>query len=795
MAILKKNMELLAPAGSIESFFAAFENGADAVFCGLTSFSARARAKNFAPEELDQLAGYAHSRGKKIYVALNTLIKDAELPHLADLLAEIERVAVDGLIIQDFGLYSLARNCFPEIPLHASTQMGIHNLAGVRMLEKMGFSRAVLARELSLEEIGFIGRQSSLELEHFVHGALCYSVSGHCLFSSYLDGRSGNRGRCSQPCRRRYHNRQESGFYFSTSDFSAIEMIPELVKAGVMSLKIEGRMKNAEYVAAVVSAYRTVLDAPSGNEKAAVREAKQKLENAMGRKSSPGFLPGLRATDIVLPKQKGGIGRILGKVERIQGGSVSFTTRDTLHVGDRIRIQPGNDRAGQGFTIRKMYLGKHMAKRAAQGRVVSLPLPFKGKMVITAGDLIFKLGSGKTFTMSEEACRRRLAAAPLHKDKVEMAVQCGDRELIVCASASGVEITKKYPVDMIAATHSPLSEETLLKVFSHTGVPTLMLEGFSSADLPPVVIKPSSLKTIRRDFYASFLKVLEKQQQADRKARQQKVQGVLSHWDRDGQKTSEERLYIVTDQKNDLMGVSDHSDVHFVFSLTAPLLEMAEGYENWGTAEKKRVSWDLPSVVFDQDWPNLQGLVDAAMQSGFSHFRLNNPAHLQLFRPGVNVHLTAGPWLYTLNSQAISGMQDLGISDCCLSIEDDRENIGKLQEKNGNERLVLTIFSPVELFSSRVPVPAQRKKVTLENDRGELLSLEDNRGLTITSAQRPFSLMGRIRQLRKMGCRSFGIDLRGVGFLTGEGQEIRQAFYEDRMLPGTTLFNFERGLA
>lgn len=794
MAIVIKDMELLAPAGSIESFFAAFESGADAVFCGLTIFSARARAKNFTPEELDRLVGYAHSRGKKIYVALNTLIKEAELPLLAELLAEIERVCVDGLIIQDFGLYSLAHKFFPGIPLHASTQMTIHNLAGVRMLEKMGFSRAVLARELSLDEIAFIGRQCTLELEHFIHGALCYSVSGHCLFSSYLDGRSGNRGRCIQPCRRRYHHQQQSGFYFSTSDFSAIEVIPELAKAGVMSLKIEGRMKNAEYVAAVVSAYRTVLDAPPGNEKAAIRVAKQQLESAMGRKSSPGFLPGLGATDIVLPKQKGGIGKILGKVERIQGRSVSFKTSATLHVGDRLRIQPGNDRPGQGFTVRKMYLGKHFVKRAARGRVVSIPLPFKGKVGVSVGDLIFKLGSGKSFTMSEEACRRRLAAAPLHMERVDMAVQCTDRELVVRATAFGVDRTKTYPVEMIAAQRSPLTEETLFKVFSHTGYPTLLLGEFCAADLPPVVIKPSRLKAIRRDFYASFLEVLEEKQQALGEALMKKVHEALQPGFREGQHGRQEQLYVVTDQKQDLMAVHDNSELHFVFPLSTPLLKEAADCEHLGVAEKMRVGWDLPSVVFDDDWLNLQQMVNDAIQSGFSHFRINNPGHLELFRSGIPVYLTAGPWLYSMNSQAIAAMNDFGIRDCCLSIEDDRDNMGALLKNAGQGKIIVPVFSPVELFTSRVPSPAQGKEITLENDRGDLLYLQERHGLTITRARKYFSLTGRIQQLRKMGWSNFIVDLRGIGFLSGEGQEVLQAFYEDRILPGTTAFNFERGL-
>lgn len=788
-------MELLAPAGSVESFFAAFENGADAVFCGLKDFSARARAKNFSLEELDQLTGYAHSKGKKIYVALNTLIKEAELLHLAEILAEIERVSVDGLIIQDWGLYSLAHRHFTGIPLHASTQMVIHNLAGVRVLEKMGFTRAVLARELSLQEIAAIGRESTLELEHFIHGALCYSVSGHCLFSSYLDGRSGNRGRCVQPCRRRYHYQQQSGFYFSTSDFSAIEMIPDLAKAGVVSLKIEGRMKNAEYVAAVVSAYRTVIDAPVSYEKVAIREAKQKLESAMGRKSSPGFLPGVEGADIVLPKQKGGIGRILGTVEQVQGRSVRFNTRDTLHVGDRIRIQPGNDRPGQGFTVRKMYRGKNSVKRATKGQVVSVPLPPKGKGRVTAGDQIFKLGSGKTFTMSEEACKRRLAAAPPHADRMDVTAQIRDREVVVRASVSGVEMEKAYPVEMIEAQRSPLTEETLFKVFSHTDYSTLMVEHFHATDLPPVVIKPSRLKAIRRDFYTSLLGVLLERQKAQRKAILKKIQEELQPRIMDGQKDNREHLFVVTDQRQDFTAVHDNSELHFVFPLTVPLLIEATDCQRWDDGEKNRVAWDLPSVVFDQDWAALQELVDEAIEAGFSHFRLNNPGHLQLFPSTVPVHLTAGSWLYTLNSQAIGIMRDMGILDCCLSIEDDRENVGALLSNAGQKSLILTIFSPVELFSSRVPPPIRGQETVLENDKGDLLSLQENQGLTITRAEKPFSLMGRIRQLRKMGCTNFSLDLRGIGFLSGEGQEILQAFYKDRTLPETTLFNFERGLA
>ncbi|HEX9716075.1 MAG TPA: peptidase U32 family protein, partial [Desulfurivibrionaceae bacterium] len=193
-----KKTELLAPVGSLESFFAALENGADAVYCGLKDFSARAKAKNFTVPEVEKMTVHAHRQHRRLYIALNTLIKEKELPQLVGILADLAGIGIDGLIIQDLGVWRLAKNHFPQLPLHASTQLAVHNAAGVRMLEQMGFTRAVLARELSLTEIGAIRQQSTIELEHFVHGALCFSVSGQCLFSSAVSSMSGNRGRCAQ---------------------------------------------------------------------------------------------------------------------------------------------------------------------------------------------------------------------------------------------------------------------------------------------------------------------------------------------------------------------------------------------------------------------------------------------------------------------------------------------------------------------------------------------------------------------------------------------------------------------
>ena len=788
----KKQMELLAPAGSLGSFFAALENGADAVFCGLKSFSARAKAKNFSLIELERVVGYTHKRNKRIYIALNTLIKESELQELIVVLSELDRLQVDGLIIQDLGLYHLAHTHFPGIPLHASTQMVVHNLAGVRQLERLGFERAVLARELSLAEINYIGTNCNLELEHFIHGALCYSMSGHCLFSSYIDGRSGNRGRCIQPCRRRYHHNRDSGFYFSTSDFSALEHIPALSRAGVVSLKIEGRMKSAEYVASVVSAYRIVLDAKKGNEKNAIAEAKEKLESAMGRKSSDGFLQG-NGADIVLAKRKGGIGRIIGKVERLQGKNISFRLGDTIHVGDRLRIQPGTDRPGQGFTVRKLFLGKRAVKRAAKNTNVAIPLPIKG--TVHVGDMVFKLATGKAFTLSEEACRRRLNAAPLHANAVRLRIDCNEssNSMTIKASVKSVSVKKTYQVEMIPANKTPLNSKILFKVFSHTGYKTLMLEDLQAGDLPRVVIKPSRLKEIRREFYTYFDALVEKEFLKQAQLNVKKIRDAILAPVASRRPHESGKLYIVTDHLSDLQIIKEYPDLHFVLPVTRQFLDEVQGFITDITWQQQ-VIWDLPSILFGKDWAVMQGMVRELLTMGFSRFRLNNIAHFEFFTKISNVHLIAGSWLYILNSQTVSSMRALGCNKYCHSIEDDKENIQMLQSRGHPEELLLTVYGAIDLFTSRIPAPVNEQECTLKNDKGEQLYLKESGGLTITRAEKPFSLIGSLKELREMACNNFVLDLRGIGFGTQAGQGIMNAFHEDRIIPGTVDLNFSRGL-
>lgn len=269
-------IELLAPAGSYEAFEAALGAGADAVYLGGPDFGARAYAKNFSQEELIRAIRTAHLHGRKLYLTVNTLLKNKELQEkLYASLKPAYEEGLDAVIVQDMGVLRFIRRVFPDLPIHASTQMAVTGPEGMKFLESLGVSRVVPARELSLEELKTMHKESPIEIETFIHGALCYSISGQCLMSSILGGRSGNRGRCAQPCRLPYQIKEKGSRFtgdrelcpLSLKDICTLDILPEILDAGVVSLKIEGRMKQPEYTAAVTGIYRKYLDILKNNKK------------------------------------------------------------------------------------------------------------------------------------------------------------------------------------------------------------------------------------------------------------------------------------------------------------------------------------------------------------------------------------------------------------------------------------------------------------------------------------------------------------------------------------------------
>jgi Collagenase and related proteases len=331
----KKKPELLAPVGNTESFFAAINAGADAIFMGLQEFNARGRASNFTRPLFQLAVMKAHEKQVKVYATLNVLVKNRELDQLIDVLAFLDAAKVDGVIIQDWGVYYLAHRYFPRLVLHASTQMANHNSGGVNFGKRMGIARTVLARELTMPELEAIAKKAEGELEVFVHGALCYSFSGMCMFSSYLGGQGANRGICKQSCRRSYLTDGEKHTLFSLKDNQQMQNLQKIIELGIDSLKIEGRMKSADYVFQVSKAYRTVLDNPGQME-----TASQMLQLDMGREKTSWFLGGKVAGGIT---DDPSIGIRVGEIVEISRKSVSFTSSVKLENGYRVRIRNTKD--------------------------------------------------------------------------------------------------------------------------------------------------------------------------------------------------------------------------------------------------------------------------------------------------------------------------------------------------------------------------------------------------------------------------------------------------------------------
>ncbi|WP_321516034.1 peptidase U32 family protein [Marinifilum fragile] len=364
--------ELLLPVGNPEMFHAAVKGGADAVYLGLRQFNARGRASNFTSSQLLALIKIARKNDIKVYLTLNTVIKNEELPDLLDTLNLIQKTGVDAIIIQDWGVYYLVKKHFPKITIHASTQMAHHNSLGAIYCKSKDFERVVMARELTLPELKEIRKKSDIELEIFMHGALCYSFSGMCLFSSFLGGSGANRGLCAQPCRRFYETGNEKSYVFSLKDNQAVEVLPELMKMGVESIKIEGRLKPAEFVYNVSRAYRKVID---NND---LKTAKEILAYDMGREKTGYFLAG-NVNKAITENTNTGI--LIGSVEKRNRNTVIFTSSHYIQIGNRIRFKQKNGEPQKAIKVKEF---KELSRGTYQIEI--------GNVIADKGDQVYLAG-------------------------------------------------------------------------------------------------------------------------------------------------------------------------------------------------------------------------------------------------------------------------------------------------------------------------------------------------------------------------------------------------------------------
>lgn len=380
-----KKIELLAPAGNMDNLIAAVMAGADAVYLGGPNFGARAFSKNFSNDEIVKAIEYCHLYGVKVYVTINTLVYESEVNEFMEYVDFLHKNNVDAVLIQDLGMLDLVRKTYPNLEIHSSTQMHIHNLDGALLMQKLGVKRVVLARETPIEDIKYIKNNSNIELEVFVHGALCISYSGECLMSSLIGGRSGNRGTCAGSCRLKYDVIDENGtklnkedYPLSTKELNTLEYINELIEANVSSLKIEGRMKSKEYVYKVVSLYRNAIDSYYKYKKITINEEDIiKLRKLFNRGYTKGFIFNEENNNIINSYRPNHLGVKIGKVLDYKNNIATIKLFDDLKIGSGLRIIGDVD---VGVSVNEFYVNNKLVKEAKKGSIITIRVNDKVKI-------------------------------------------------------------------------------------------------------------------------------------------------------------------------------------------------------------------------------------------------------------------------------------------------------------------------------------------------------------------------------------------------------------------------------
>lgn len=466
-------IDLLSPVGDFECLKAAVQNGADSVYFGANIFSARAFAHNFDLDELKHAIEYAKIRGVKTNLTLNTLMKDDEFNDALSLASKAYEFGIDAIIVQDLGLAMKLIESFPDLPIHGSTQMSIHNLNGALELQKLGFKRVVLARELSINEINHICKNTDIEIECFIHGALCISYSGQCLFSSMIGGRSGNRGKCAQPCRLPYEllendKKINSGHLLSTRDLCGLEYIPSLIDSGVTCLKIEGRMKSPEYVATVTRIYRKYIDlALSGKPYIIDKIDKIELMQVFNRgMSSCGHLDNEANKHLVFKDKPNHMGLFLGTIQKYNKskGYITLKLKENINIGDKISVE----KESGSYTISELMENNKNIKETKIGQTVILGR-IKGN--INSGDKVYKISSKALLNTAKESYKKENRKVPLNCTVTIQKSQPLTIHITSCNNLpqyQDLNITCQLNYIPEEAKNKPLDKETIIRQISKT---------------------------------------------------------------------------------------------------------------------------------------------------------------------------------------------------------------------------------------------------------------------------------------------------------------------------------------
>ena len=733
------NIELLAPAGNTESLDAAVNEGADAVYLGLKTFNARMRSSNFAWSQFEAAVDNLHKRNKKVYVTVNTVLTQEETEKMYRFLKYLDSVSPDGIIVQDLGIVQMAKTHFPKLKLHASTQMNIASAKAANALSRFGISRVVLARELSLKEIEAVNLNTSCELEVFVHGALCVCQSGLCMFSSYLGGKSANRGMCAQACRRLYtaHTPQgdKDGYYFSPHDLQLIDYVPDLIKAGVSSFKIEGRMKSAEYVGTVVSAYRHVIDNWEKNKKEAVETGRRILAGDFARKKTSFLFVSSKAEEILNPNQAGGTGIFLGtidktaqfKIKEVEGKTKEEPMRKVHYVllkggsytpdfGDSIRLHTKDDRGRESWKIQDIRIEKASSQKAASAEKVWIQVPAD----FGIGDSVYLL---QTKSMS-----------------------------------------KRY---------TPVLPKTLSSFRKRPG----------DEKLPELKLYPEGKPAGN---------INENIKSGAKNKEDNRAKKILSKSNID---IFPDGFYVQVSSVNSLHTILSDRPVRVIINLNEDTREALAG-----TAKnvkplpfsKREIFISLDPFIGQAESDELELYLLDLIEKGYTQFVINNPAHITMLK-NKNLNLVAGPYLYGFNRWAVKWLQENNILKFISPIENSQKNLEEVYAPGMRKQVLIPVFAYSALFRIRFTLPKTYDFLYFSDKQGETFKTFSTPSASFVLPEKPFSITDRIGALEKKGFDKFLLDFSHTEIERTEYRHIVGSCRKGTLLKDTSRFNWKEG--
>lgn len=744
-----KKIELLSPAGGVQSIYAAVQNGTDAIYLGGSRFSARAYASNFTDEDMEKVVDYCHTYGVKIYVTVNTLIKENEIKDVIAYIGFLYKIGVDALIVQDVGVAALIKKNFSDFEIHASTQMTIHNAEGALYYKELGYKRIVLSRELSLKEIKYISKDLNIETEMFVHGALCVCYSGQCLMSSVIGGRSGNRGRCAQPCRLPYTLINESnleskrGYFLSTKDICTLNDIEAIINSGTASLKIEGRMKRPEYVAGVVSAYRKAIDSVYSNKEYDVKEEEKKLLKLFNREGfSKAYLFGNVGKDMMAYNFSKNTGIKLGKV--LNDGEVLL--EEEVNLKDGIR-------AGEkGALVSKIIKAGKEVLAAKNGDKVKLYPEFYKK-----SDIIYKTSDEKFLRELSESYEEQ------YKKKIvlDLVVKFEVGKPMLLKAVINKEVYSEcFGENVEKAQKKPVTKEKLEENLRKTGNTPFEIKNIKFENYEEGFLPVSHINLVRRE-------LLERLQNSITRKFKRETKAALDFSAQNNKEEYKLPEFMIgvcfENQFEAAIGMGFKDIIIDLFAKKAP-----KSLKLYKLEDGLNIYLKIPNIIKDE-FEEVCKLIDENITS-IKGIVTANAGIIRKYRSRINI---IGDYkLNIFNSFAALFYKDL--KGVCISTELSRQEIRGISEKRLVETQLLVYGKIETMVSEYCPIGStfggkcSKSKCTGACLNGNYV-LKDRKGVSFNVVTDkycrshvynpiPLNLLDKIYEIREMGVDSLRID-------------------------------------